>query len=51
MNIKIENEKKVYVAPYMEIMSMESDTKLLSGSPDDGVDLELDADDYTFELN
>ena len=54
MNIELENkiEKKVYVAPAMEIMNMESEAKLLSGSSDDdGVDLDLDADDYTFELN
>lgn len=54
MNIELENkiEKKVYVAPAMEIMNMESEAKLLSGSSDDGVDLdELGADDYYDELN
>ncbi|MBR6853962.1 MAG: hypothetical protein IKN03_00950 [Fibrobacter sp.] len=54
MNIELENkiEKKVYVAPAMEIMNMESEAKLLSGSSDDGVDLkEMDADDYYNELN
>ena len=49
MNIELENkiEKKVYVAPAMEIMNMESEAKLLSGSSDGGVDLkDMDADDY-----
>ncbi len=32
MNIKIENEKKAYVAPAMEIMSMEQNINLLTGS-------------------
>lgn len=47
MNIKIENEKKVYVAPFMEIVSMESETKLLSDSSNDrGVDLNLTNEEY-----
>lgn len=32
MNIKIENEKKAYIVPSMEIMNMESDVNLLTGS-------------------
>ena len=34
MNIELENktEKKAYVAPAMEIMNMESDVNLLTGS-------------------
>ena len=54
MNIELENkiEKKVYVAPAMEIMNMESEAKLLSGSSDGGGDLkDMDADDYYDELN
>jgi hypothetical protein len=53
MNIKIENEKKVYVAPFMEIVSMESETKLLSDSSNDrGIDLDLTDKEYEYgELN
>ena len=48
MNIKIENEKKAYVAPAMEIMIMESDINLLTGSEQE---IEFGADEYYDEFN
>ena len=50
MNFKMENEKKEYVAPSMEIMNMSGECNLLS---DSGIDLPInsDADNYTGEFN
>lgn len=51
MNFKMENEKKEYVAPSMEIMNMSGECNLLS---DSGIDIpvEIEADDnYTGEFN
>ena len=48
MKIKIENEKKVYVAPAMEIMNMESDINLLTGSEKE---IKFGAEDYYDEFN
>lgn len=52
MNIELENktEKKAYVAPAMEIMSMEQNTNLLTGSE---VEIEgfEDVEEWTGEFN
>ena len=50
MNIELENklEKKAYVAPSMEILSMGSELSLLSGS---AVDVNLTDTEYDDELN
>lgn len=49
MNIKIENEKKAYIVPAMEIMNMESDVNLLTGSGE--VKEKFGANDWYDELN
>ncbi len=49
MNLKIENEKKEYVAPSMDVLSMGSECSLLSGS-DNVVDIEC-VNEYNDEFN
>ena len=52
MNIELENknEKKAYIVPAMEIMNMESDVNLLTGSE---VEIEgfEDVEEWTGEFN
>ena len=50
MNIKIENEKKAYIVPAMEIMNMESDVNLLTGSEVEIEDFK-DVEEWTGEFN
>ena len=50
MNIKIENEKKAYIVPAMELMNMESDVNLLTGS-EVVVEGFEDVEEWTGEFN